>query len=94
MMTDDDRRELGDLAIRALDSIADYGDDATLTAAILVLEVRHTDDEGRDIFSCEYKSLDRNSPHHLAGVMQSTINWLTAPECGQCDPSEDGGGEQ
>ena len=70
-MTDDDRRDLADLAMRALDTIAeDYGD-ADLIAACLVFEVRTKDDEdGEDLFHGNYKSLERNSPHHIGGLLQ------------------------
>lgn len=89
MITEDDRRDLGDLAIRSLDSIEDYGEDATLSAATIVFEVRHDGGDGREIFSCEYKSLDRNSPRHIAGILQSMVNWLTIPEIGEHDPIDD-----
>lgn len=51
MITDEDRQKLGDLAMRAIDSILDqYGEDATLEDAVLIFEVsRHDPDLGERV---------------------------------------------
>lgn len=81
MITDDDRRELADLAMRALDTITeDYGDNADLCAASLVFEVKTTDDDGDPIYHGNYKSLDRNTPHHIGGLLHGTALYLLTPD--------------
>lgn len=80
-MTDEDRREIADLAMRALDTILDeYGDDASLTAAALVFEVRTTDEDGDEVYHTAYRSLARNSPNHIGGMLYGAAQYITAPE--------------
>ncbi len=80
-ITEDDRRALGDLALRALDTIAeDYGEDAELVTAALVFEVKTVDDEDdEDVWHGNYKSIDGTSPHHIAGLLRSTADYLQSP---------------
>ena len=81
-MTEDDRRDLADLAMRALDTIhADYGEDAELCAASLVFEVKVRDatDEAKSLYHVNYKSLERNSPHHIAGLLGGTALHISSP---------------
>jgi hypothetical protein len=76
-MTDDDRARLADLAMRALDTILeDYGEDAELVAASLVFEVKLKDEDGDDIWHGNYKSLEANSPHHIAGLLHQTATYM------------------
>lgn len=78
-MTDQDRAVLADLAMQALDTILeDYGDDAELVAASLVFEVKTKDEDGDEVFHGNYKSLERNSPHHIAGLLQTTANYIVS----------------
>jgi hypothetical protein len=50
-ISDQDRADLADLAMRALDTILeDYGEDADLCAASLVFEVSTKDDDGDPIY--------------------------------------------
>src|SRR5688500_8070130 len=79
-MTDEDRAALADLAMRSLDTILeDYGDDAHLCAASLVFEVQvGQGDEA--LYHVNYKSLERNSPHHVAGLLHSTAAHITNPD--------------
>jgi dihydrodipicolinate synthase/N-acetylneuraminate lyase len=80
-ITDADRQELADLAMRALDTIvADYGDDATLEAASLVFEVKTLDDDGVQVWHGNYNSLERNGPHHIAGLHIATAAYLLNPQ--------------
>lgn len=80
MISDEDRRQLADLAMRALDTILeDYGDEAELVAASLVFEVKVTDEEGEDMWHSNYKSLVGNSPHHVAGLLHSTAEYIMRP---------------
>jgi hypothetical protein len=73
VIRDEDRQGLADLAMRALDTIADdYGDDAELVAASLVFEVKVKDEGGEELWHGNYKSLEQNSPHHIAGLLQAT----------------------
>ena len=76
MISEEDRAALADLALRAIDTILeDYGEEAELCAACLVFEVRVGADEPADeVFHGNYKSLERNSPHHIAGLMTATAN--------------------
>lgn len=77
-MTDDDRKQVADLALRALDTISeDYGDDAELLAASLVFEVRVGDGEDA-MYHGNYKSLARNSPHHIAGLLMTTAKEIVS----------------
>ena len=74
---EDDRKVVADLALQALDTIqADYGDGAELVAATIIFEVKVTDEEGDELFHGNYKSLDRNSPHHIAGLLMATSNHI------------------
>lgn len=83
MITEEDRREVADLAMRALDTIdRDYGEDAELTAATLVFEVRAPDEDGDYRYEGNYKSLARCSPFHIAGLLKVAIDWLTTPDDG------------
>jgi hypothetical protein len=76
-MTDDDRARVADLAMRALDTILeDYGEDAELVAASLVFEVKLKDEDGDDVWHGNYKSLEENSPHHIAGLLHQTANYI------------------
>ena len=81
MISDQDRADLGDLAMRAIDTIIeDYGEDAELCAASLIFEVRVTDpDDDEPLYHGNYKSLSRNTPHHIGGLAQSLSNWLLNP---------------
>ena len=80
-MNDQDRAELADLAMRALDTIAEeYGEHAELEAACLVFEVRIEGDDGESFYHGNYKSLERNSPHHIAGLLYTTGQYLMTPE--------------
>lgn len=77
MISDDDRARLGDLAMRAIDTILeDYGEDATLTAATLVFEVKAKNDEGEQVWHGNYESLEDSSPSHVAGLLGSTAMWI------------------
>lgn len=79
VISDDDRRELGDLAMRALDTIIeDYGEDAELLAASLVFEVKSLDEDGDEVFHGNYKSLERNSPHHISGLLRCAADWIAS----------------
>jgi hypothetical protein len=79
-ITDADRQDVADLAMRALDTILeDYGEDAHLCAATIVFEVRIVDDDGDDIYHGNYKSLARNSPHHIGGLLASTAGYILMP---------------
>jgi hypothetical protein len=81
-MTDEDRAAVADLAMRALDTIlADYGEEAELVAASLVFEVRvpDEDDTDDDRWHVNYKSLARNSPHHIGGLLYSTAAHILNP---------------
>jgi hypothetical protein len=84
VIDDADRAELADLAMRALDCITDdYGEDAELICACLVFEVRtpnadDEDDPDGATFHGNWRSLERNSPHHLAGLLAATANYMVA----------------
>lgn len=81
MISDQDRADLADLAMRALDTILeDYGEDADLCAASLVFEVRTEDEDGDSVYHGNYKSLKRNTPHHIGGLLQATSVYLLSPE--------------
>ena len=82
MISDDDRARLADLAMRALDTIDEYGDGAEITAASLVFEVRVPDPDDPDDprYHVNYKSLHGNSPNHIAGILAGTAAWLQAPD--------------
>lgn len=85
MISDEDRREVADLAMRALDTIAeDYGDGASLTAATLVFEVRTEGEDGAR-YEGNYASLARNSPFHIAGLLRAAEEWLTRPDEDESD---------
>lgn len=80
MISDEDRRDLADLAMRAIDTILeDYGDDAELCAASLVFEVKVRDDDGEPIYHGNYKSLERNTPHHIGGLLYATACYVLEP---------------
>ena len=83
MITDQDRADLADLAMRALDTILeDYGEDADLCAASLVFEVKvrdATDDDG-SLFHANYKCLAQNSPYHIGGLLHSTAMHILTPD--------------
>ena len=88
MITDKDKQELGDLVFRALDTIEnDYGEDAELAAACIVFEVKVKD--GRDgdyTWHGNYKSLRRNSPNHIGGILRTAAEWMTMPcDADDCD---------
>ena len=83
MISDQDRAALADLAMRAIDTIVDdYGDEAELTAASLVFEVRANDGNGDEdaLFHVNYKSLPHNSPHHIAGLLAGTAAYISSPD--------------
>jgi hypothetical protein len=82
MVNEQDRSDLADLAMRALDTIEDdYGENAELAAASLVFEVRvQGQDDAEPLFHGNYKSLERNSPHHIAGLLYATGQHIMAPE--------------
>lgn len=78
-MTDDERQAVAELAMRALDTInEDYGEDAELIAASLVFEVKVKDEEGEELYHGNYKSLERNSPHHIAGLLHTTAHYIVS----------------
>jgi len=80
MIPDAARTELADLAMRALDTIIeDYGEDADLCAASLVFEVKTRDADGDVVYHGNYKSLERNSPHHIGGLLYSTALYVMGP---------------
>lgn len=80
MITDEDRSRLAGLAMRALDRIVeDYGDDAELVAASLVFEVKATDEDGDAVWHGNFESLTGNSPNHIAGLLQSTAEYIWRP---------------
>lgn len=82
-MTDDERQAVAELAMRALDTIIeDYGDDAELMAASLVFEVKVKDEDGEELYHGNYKSLPQNSPHHIAGLLQTTAHWIVGTRDG------------
>lgn len=73
-MTDEERQDVADLAMRALDTILEeYGEDARLSAASLVFEVEvpDEDEDDRSLYHVNYKSLGRSSPTHVGGLMHS-----------------------
>jgi hypothetical protein len=81
-MTDQDKADLADLAMRALDTILeDYGDTAELCAASLVFEVKvpDEDDDTESLYHVNYKSLTRNSPHHIGGLLVSAGQHIISP---------------
>lgn len=79
MITDEDRRKLGDLSMRALDAIAEYGEDAELVGATLLFDVRVPADGDRDgAHYGNYVSLPGMSPNHVGGMCQSQAYWLLA----------------
>lgn len=79
-ITDEDRAALADLAMRALDTILeDFGEGAELLAASLVFEVKAPDDDGEPLFHCNYKSLERNSPQHIGGLLYGTAVHILSP---------------
>ena len=79
MIGDDDRRAVGDLALRALDKILDeYGEDAELIAATLVFEVKATDEEGDVVYHGNYESLENSRPHHLSGLLRTTADYMVS----------------
>ncbi len=81
MNADQARTALADLAMRAIDTILeDYGEDAHLTAASLVFEVRTTDTDGDPFYQTNYKSLPMNSTNHIAGMLHGTAQWLWTPD--------------
>jgi hypothetical protein len=81
-MTDEERHDVADLAMRALDTILeDYGEDARLSAASLVFEVEVPDEDERSMYHVNYKSLERSSPTHVGGLMQSMALHLLGPDC-------------
>jgi hypothetical protein len=72
-MNDSERQAVAGLALRALDTIEeDYGENAELIAASLVFEVKVTDEDGEVTWHGNYKSLDGNSPFHIAGLFSQT----------------------
>ena len=80
MISEEDRAALADLAMRALDEIeSEYGGDADLTAAVLVFEVRVPDSDGDARWHGNFKSLEHNSPHHIAGLLDATAAFLQTP---------------
>lgn len=82
MITDQDRSDLADLAMRALDTIIEeYGEEsAELLAASLVFEVKAPDAAGEPLYHCNYKSLERNSPQHIGGLLYGSAMHILAPE--------------
>lgn len=81
MISEEDRAALADLAMRALDTILeDYGEDAELCAASLVFEVRLRDGDGDLVHHCNFKSLERCAPFHIAGLLQATALRLMTPD--------------
>lgn len=79
MIDEDARRALADLALRALDKIIeDYGEDAELVAASLVFEVKAKDDDGDDVWHGNYESLVDSSPHHIAGLLRTTADYVVS----------------
>jgi hypothetical protein len=78
-MTDDERADLADLAMRALDTILDdYGDEAVLCCACLVYEVKTTDEDGDDVWHGNWVSLKDASPHHVGGLLANIANHVVA----------------
>lgn len=77
-VTDDDRREMAELAMKALDALADHGDDVVLDAACIVFEVSEPTSRGR-LFSQDWRSLGRNSPLHIAALLDATASQITEP---------------
>lgn len=79
MIGEEQRRALADLALRALDKIAEeYGEDADLIAATLVFEVRAKDEDGDDCYHGNYESLENSSPHHISGLLRTTANYMVS----------------
>jgi hypothetical protein len=80
-ISDDDKANLADLSMRALDTILeDYGEDAELIGASLVFEVRVPSDDPDDdwAYHGNYKSMRGMSPQHVGGMHQSMAYWLLA----------------
>lgn len=80
-ISDEDRAALADLAMRALDTILEeFGDGAELLAACLVFEVKAPGEDGEPLFHCNYKSLERNSPQHIGGLLYGSAVHILSPE--------------
>lgn len=80
MISDEDKRALADLSLRALDCIEEeYGPDAELSGAVMVFEVRLPDPESTTdtwMYQGNYRSMRGVSPSHAGGMCQLTANWL------------------
>lgn len=85
MITDDDRRKLTDMVMRALDGIEEYGDDAEFLGATMVFEVRVPDpDDAAEpwTYHGNYRSTDGTSTAHAGGMAQQLAHWLLTPDQG------------
>jgi len=80
MLSDDDRKAVADLALRALDAMEEDNDgDVQLVAAGIVFETSWVNEDGETRFGGQYRSLERNSPHHIAGLYMTTANKIMQP---------------
>ncbi len=76
-MNDQDKIEVAELSMRALDLILDeYGPEARLTGATLIFEVETTDEDGDIVYHGNYRSLDRCTASHVGGMAQTVANLL------------------
>lgn len=79
-MTEQDRADLADLALKALDQILEeYGDDAKLMGATLIYEVETVDEDGDTVYHGNYRSLERCTASHVGGMAQTLANHLMNP---------------
>ena len=75
MISNDDRRELADVAMSALDDmVEEFGEDAVLLGATMVAEIRVG-----DTFHGRYWSMQRTSPAHAVGMLRMAAAFIGAP---------------
>jgi hypothetical protein len=84
MISEDDRRELADVVMRALDDILEeFGEDAELLGATMVAEI-----QVGDMFHGRYWSMPRTSPAHAIGMLHMSAAFLGAPVSDDEDDDE------
>ena len=92
MITDEDKKKLGELVMKVFDSIEEeFGEDAEFSTAAIVYEVKKPDPDepGEYLWSGRYRAIPGTSPHYSGGLFQVSANMLLAGPTDFSVPDDD-----
>jgi hypothetical protein len=82
-ITEENRREITDLAMQVLDALAECDEDSDLVCAVLAFELAVPDEESggrRKVFTVNWRTLGRCSPLHAGALLGATSDEIVAPD--------------